>query len=85
MWPGHMWGDGGMWWLGWLVMLLFWGSLLTLAAFAIRAILRFGRTDNESQSRSFHKGNSLEILKERYASGELTREEYRVMREDLME
>jgi len=83
MWPGHMVGDGWTWWLGGVVMLLFWGSLLTLAYFAIRAIIRSGRTDHENLSTSFRKGDALETLKERYARGEISREEYLEMRKDL--
>jgi putative membrane protein len=85
MWPGHMWGDGWMWLFGGLMMLLFWGGLLALAFFAIRAILRSGNAGGERHPSHDHRENSLEILKQRYARGELSREEYLAIRKDLEE
>lgn len=79
----HMWGGGwGMWLVGGLVMLLFWGAVLALAFFAFRALSRGGG----SEERHYSSGSSerpLQILKERYARGELTREEYLEMRREL--
>jgi putative membrane protein len=85
MWPGHMWGDGWMWLLGGLMMLLFWGGLFALAFFAIRALIRSGNASNERQPPSDHRYNSLEILKQRYARGEISQEVYLAMRKDLQE
>jgi putative membrane protein len=85
MWPGHMWGEWWMWIIGGLMMLLFWGAIFALAFFAIRALLRSGREDSHRQT-SFYQGeNSLEILKQRYARGEITRDEYLEMRKELEE
>jgi len=83
MWPGHMWADGWMWLFGGLLMLLFWGGLFASAFFAIRAILRSGNAGGERQPSIDHSENSLEILRKRYARGEISREEYLAMREDM--
>jgi putative membrane protein len=85
MWPGHMGGEWWMWLIGGMMMLLFWGGVIALAFFAIRAITRSGRVDNEPRSPSYPRGSSLDILKERYARGEISREEYLAMRKDLEE
>ena len=85
MWPGHMWADGWMWLFGGVMMLLFWGGLFALAFLAIRALLRSGSASDERQPSGEHRHNSLEILKERYARGEISREEYLAMRKDLQE
>jgi putative membrane protein len=83
MWPDHMWGGWGMWLIGGVVMLLFWGGLFALAFVAIRAFLRSGKDDTESRSSAYRGDSSLEILKQRYARGEISREEYLSMRRDL--
>jgi putative membrane protein len=85
MWPGHMWGDWGMLLVGGLIMLLFWGGFIALVFFVIRAVLRSGNTDKEQRSSDYRGENSLEILKQRYARGEISRDEYLAMRSDLEE
>jgi putative membrane protein len=85
MWPDHMWGGWGMWLLGGLMMLIFWGGLIALAFFAIRAFLRSGKSDTDRRPTFYEGGDSLEILRQRYARGEISREEYLAMRKDLEE
>jgi putative membrane protein len=85
MWPGHMWGDWWMWLVGILVMFLFWGGVIALVIFAIRAVARTSRDKNEPSSTSYYQHNPIEILKERYARGEISRDEYIAMRRDLEE
>lgn len=87
--PGHMWGYG---WGGWggmlvggLLMLLFWAAVIALAFVAIRAILRSDRSRDSNPSVPARSNTSLEILKDRYARGEITREEYLNIRRDLEE
>ncbi len=77
MWWDHMGGYGGWGWgFGWLFMVLFW--VLVIAGLV--ALLRwlFGR-----ESRGFPNDRALEILAERYARGEIDREQYEEMRRDL--
>lgn len=75
-----MWdGFGGMGW-GWIGfgivhMLLFWVVLIL----AIVALLKWLAGSSGSAS----GGRALEILKERYAKGELTREQFEQMKREL--
>jgi putative membrane protein len=78
-----MMGFGGL--FGFLLMLLFWGGIIALAVWLV-SLLFPGAT---GQSTSTPDGNgregetALEILKKRYAHGELSRHEYQQMRQDL--
>jgi putative membrane protein len=81
-----------MWWthgsLGWgemlfgaLMMLLFWGGLIALAWFVLRAAVGSGsrRPGDEAGSSS----EALRIVKERYARGEISKAEYEEIRRDI--
>ena len=79
--PGMMWRGGGwMWgvgmWLGGLAMLVFWGALIVGAILVVRHL--GGMPAGEPRT------SPLDILKRRYASGEITREQYEQMRRDLL-
>lgn len=82
MWGQHMYGLGwGGWLLGGLMMLLFWGGIIALIFFAIRA---FSGSGSRAASKQTNSGESaLDILKKRYARGELSKEEYETIRDDL--
>lgn len=72
---GWMWGLGMG--LGGLMMLLFWGAVIAGIVLLVRQV---------AQSRSTSAGETpLDVLKRRYAAGEITREEYEQMRRDLQE
>lgn len=66
-------------WMGWLGMLVSFVLLLLLAA-ALVALIRYVWTKTGS---SGGRGSALEILKERYARGELSREEFQRMRQEI--
>jgi putative membrane protein len=83
--PGHMWSEWWMLLFGALLMLLFWGGVIALAYWAVRALLRQGRARREPQWQDRQREKPLDILQQRYARGELTREEYQSMRRDLEE
>ena len=71
---------------GGLLMVLFWGALIALAFFAVRAILRSSQNRAGSQAITLSgpgPSRALEILQERYARGEITRAEYEELRRDL--
>ncbi len=70
-----MWGYGvGPWtWLGPLMMIVFWVLVIGGVALVLRA---WWRPASRSE-------DALEILERRYASGELSRDEYFAMRQDL--
>ncbi len=64
---GHMWGGGyGM--FGGLMMVVFWGLVIGLIVLAVRRYS--GRSDSDAEQ------SALNILKDRYARGEIDEEEY---------
>jgi putative membrane protein len=70
-------GHGWTWlsWLGPIAMVVFWALFVTAIVLLIVYLAR--------QSRSAHGGTALSILKDRYARGEIPREEYELKRKDL--
>jgi putative membrane protein len=76
---------GGMMLFGGLFMLLFWGGVIALIILAVWALTRFsgGKSGGWVGSTGQVSNRALEILKERYARGELTREQFDTMRRDL--
>lgn len=77
-----MMGDMGGWWgmgFGWISMILFWG----LVILAIAALAKWLMQQPPSGSGPRDK-TPLEILQERYARGEIDRDEYEQKRQDLM-
>ena len=84
MW-GNGFGMGGGWFLGGLMMLLFWAAVIGLIVWAITAFSRrqSGRTDYPSSPQAPQGDRALQIAKERYARGELSREQYDEIRQTL--
>ena len=62
-------------WLGPIAMVLFWALFVTAIVMLIVHLAR--------QSRTAHSGTAIAILKERYAKGEIPREEFEQKRKDL--
>ena len=81
---GFGFGWGGMI-FGGLLMLLFWGVVIALVVFAVRALTRSGsgRTTPSAGSPTQTRDQALEILRERYARGEISKDEFNSMRQDL--
>ena len=80
MWFGDM-GWGGMIFGGIFMvicMVIFWGGLIALVLWVGR---KLGRLYGPAPSAPKH--DPLEIAKERYAKGELSREEFKQIKEDL--
>ncbi|MFQ5830697.1 MAG: SHOCT domain-containing protein [Candidatus Methylomirabilia bacterium] len=76
---GWGWGGLGMG-LGWVFMLLFLGLIIV----AVALVLRWAR-DQGRQAPSGEAGTAaLEILKQRYARGEIDREEFEAKKQDLV-
>ncbi len=73
MWYVH---QGMGWWMvfGGIFMILFWGGLIALIVWWISRLSRRG---------AIGKPTPLEIARERYARGEITREEFEQIRKDL--
>jgi putative membrane protein len=76
-WGMHpMWGFWGVWGIAMMLfMLLFWGLVIAGVVLGIRWLLGQGR-----ESRS---DTSLEILRQRYARGEINKEEFETKKRDL--
>ncbi len=78
---GMGWGWGGM-----LVgMVLFWGLFIAAIVMLVRCMVRGGGAGQRSDSgvREQGKSSALDILKERYARGEIGREEFQEKKRDL--
>jgi len=73
---GYMWdGMGWMMLFGGIWMILFWGGLATLIIWGISRLTRQGK-----QGQTQHP---LDVAKERYARGEISREEFEQIKKDL--
>ena len=70
----------GWHWLGWLGMAFFWLVLVLLVLAAVK-YLKGDRRSNALEGE--RKPDALAILEERYARGEIDREEYVQKRDDL--
>ncbi len=70
----HMYDGGGMGWGGGLFMLLFFG----LVVIGTIAVVRWLVTPCRGRE------SALEILKQRYARGEITREQFEEMKKDIL-
>jgi len=77
--PGMMGGFGTMGGLMIIPMVLFWG----LVIWGIIALTRGAWYGNGAHSRSEHMDSALDVLKRRYARGEVSKEEYEEKKRDL--
>lgn len=83
------WGGGGFGWVGLLFMLLFWVVIIVGVVFLVRGL--WGQ--NQGRDRDYRgaperqeprRSTALEVLEERYARGEINREEFLERRKDLL-
>ncbi|MHB0869068.1 MAG: SHOCT domain-containing protein [Chloroflexota bacterium] len=80
--PGMMgWGGFGFSPLWWVFMLLFW--VLIISGGAMLLIWLFRQAQPTGAGPGPTTSRPLDILRERYARGEITREQYEEMRRDL--
>jgi len=81
--PGTMmngWGmEWGMGWFGGLLMILFWILVIVGVVFLVRWLMNAPQRDSSQKS----PNRALEILKERYARGEIDKQEFEEKKKDL--
>lgn len=82
----HM-ADGMGWWMIWggLMMVVFWGTILALIVWAVQAATRREVGQVALPQPATRRRAPLEIIGERYARGEISREEFEQLRRDLEE
>jgi len=81
MMPGWMMSGWGMGYgfFGWLMMFLFWILIIVAVVLGVRWFIDQGKLKGSSVEEI-----PLDILKKRYASGEIDKEEFETMRRELM-
>ncbi len=79
-WPGMM-GSGGLGFgLGWLRMIIFWALIIWLIVIIVRKLIGQGGCECGKHK---HGADAMNILKERYAKGEINKEEFEEKKKDL--
>ncbi len=69
----YMWGPWGIGMM--LMMLVFWGLIIVALVLGIRWLL--------AQGRESRPDSALDTLRQRYARGEITKEQFEAMKQDL--
>ncbi|MDD3677903.1 MAG: SHOCT domain-containing protein [Dehalococcoidales bacterium] len=72
-----MW-DGGMvlaWILNWVMIIAFWVGIIILIIWGVTKLAKTGKSGSGSAA--------LDIAKERYARGELTKEQFEQIKKDI--
>ena len=68
--------------LGFVFMLIFWGGLILLAVWLVRAL--FSTNASRDLNADGNHLNARQILDRRYARGEISREQYEIMKQDIL-
>lgn len=72
-----MWGMWGVWGIGMmLMMLVFWGVIIVGFVLGIRWLMTQGREPHRTDT-------ALDILRQRYARGDISKEEFEAKKKDL--
>ena len=72
----------GMGGLGLILVLLFWGSLIFGGVWFVKTVFTSGQQD-QSRMVTLEQTSPRDILDQRYARGEITREQFEIMKADL--
>lgn len=71
-----MWGDTG--WMGGIFMVLWWAMITAGIVLLVKWIANQGKISNKGEK------SALEILKERYARGEINKKEFEDKKKDIL-
>ncbi|MBN1850514.1 MAG: SHOCT domain-containing protein [Deltaproteobacteria bacterium] len=77
-----MMGDWGLGWFGGIFMIIFWVLIIIGLVFLIKWLIHGTRGESDSQHK--RPSNAMEILKERYARGEIDKQEFEEKKKDLL-
>lgn len=78
-----MMGDWGMGWFGMIIMIIFWGLIIVGLVLLIKWLIQ--NTGGKANSAFSNSSKAMDILKERYARGEINRNEFESMKNDLLQ
>ena len=78
--PGMM-GSWGIGWLGMIFMLVFWALVIIGLIFLIKWLIQ---TTGSGKDLAPYGSRALDVLKERYARGEISKEEFEEKKNDLI-
>ncbi|MDD5007456.1 MAG: SHOCT domain-containing protein [Syntrophorhabdaceae bacterium] len=70
-WGDYGWGMG----FGWIFMIIFWVLIILVVIYLVRLVTGTGKQQQGE--------TPIEILKKRYAKGEITKEEFEKMKGDI--
>ena len=79
--PGMM-GGWGMGWFGGIFMVVFWGAIIVGIIFVIKWLLQ--NTGHGRDSSSSGSSRALDILKESYARGQISKQEFEEKKKDIL-
>jgi putative membrane protein len=88
-WRGYDWGHGpgmmgwgyGIGWFGWIITVVFWIAVIVGIVLLIRWMIVSTKTTGHGPGSG---ESALEILKKRYARGEIDKEEFEEKKRDLL-
>jgi putative membrane protein len=70
----------GMGFFGWIMMVLFWGAVICLVVWLVNQ----NKNSNNHINNQSERKTPQEILKERYAKGEITKKDFDEIKRNLM-
>jgi putative membrane protein len=76
MWGNYGWGQGMGFGFGGIFMLFFWGLIIVGIVYLVQAAVK-------KQGKSGQEEAPLDILKKRYAKGEISKEEFQQMKDNI--
>ena len=77
-----MMGDWGIGWFGMIFMIVFWGLIIAGIVLLIRWIAN--NTGSRGHSDVNTGSQAMDILKERYAKGDITQDEFESMKKEIL-